>query len=158
MSGFDWLSRNNSAFANTRMMKIAGSQKVVDIPPHDIGASKSSLLPAPGKAEPTPQSINPLVFGSFSTQQLLIGLADQIVLYQPPTKRIYLLIQNTHATQNLYIAFGTASAVNSGIRIPPGGNYELNTTIPQDDIHLIADGINTTGVLIYSNKGVNEGA
>lgn len=49
------------------------------------------------------------------------------------TARMYLIIQNLSSDQNITVAFGGAS--NTGIVIPPGGNYEPNKGI-WDDVYI----------------------
>ena len=154
-----WIDPFGSSFAASRRTDdaLSSQTQVAKVLPTDLGIDRSRLNPIPSAKAPTPNSVNPMQFGNGSLLGLTVGLTDQLVLPSPTTKRVYLLIQNTHATQNLYVNFGANASVNSGIRIIAGGNYELTQFIPQDDIHIIADGINTTGVLVYSNKGTNEG-
>lgn len=162
MSGFTdpfaWLQNTNSRFAASRMpADAAGQTAIIKVVPTDLGVDVNRLKSVPDSAKPAPLSVNPMNYGQQALQGLNIGLTDKLVLVSPSTKRVYLLIQNTHPTQNLYVNFGAEASVNAGIRIIPGGNYELTQFIPQDDIHIIADGINTTGVLSFSNKGAGEG-
>jgi len=152
---FNW----NSPFSNTRRSSQEAAQpvSVAHVAPTDLVASLDRLKAPPGKVDTPASNVNPLNFGSFGTLNVLIGLTAQLVLPAPTTKRIYLLIQNTHPTQNLFVGFGNSITSTAGIKIPPGGNYELNATVPQDDVNLAADGLNTSAVIVYSNKGVNEG-
>lgn len=155
MSGFDW----NTPFANTRTPAPADitPASVAKIMPTDLNINPNNLKPAQNQA-PTPDSqVSPLNFGSFSTINTIVGTANILILPAPSTKRIYLLIQNVSAANNLFVGFGNAVTPTTGIKIPPGGNYELNAIIPQDDVNIVADGLNTACAIIYSNKGINEG-
>lgn len=147
-----------SPFAATRQPNAAPSapSQVVRVLPTDLGVDVGRLKPAPNNSAPPPSSVDPLKYGSFSQVNPIVGTQPALVLPAPSTKRIYLLIQNTHPTQNIFVGFGNAVTPASGLKIPPGGNYELSTVIPQDDVYLVADGINTTAVLTFSNKGLNE--
>lgn len=93
-------------------------------------------------------------FGLFNNVVLNIGLVDQNVLFQPQglSDRIFLQIQNTHATQSLFVRFGAIADAVIGLRLVAGAVVWWDTVVPQDDIHIIGNGAATTGVLIYSNK------
>ncbi len=91
-------------------------------------------------------------YGDFANIQVTAGLNNQLILDRPQGKRIYLLIQNTHATQNMFVAFGTIATALNGIKINPGGNLFLDTIVPQNEVQIIADGAGTTGVVVYCNK------
>ena len=53
--------------------------------------------------------------------------------------RQYLLIQNKDGAGNLYIAFGKAATVANGVRIIPGGAYELVGVCSTQEIRAIGD-------------------
>lgn len=53
--------------------------------------------------------------------------------------RSYVLIQNRHATGNIFLSFGTAATVAGGIRIGPGGAYETGFVAPTTEIRAIGD-------------------
>lgn len=128
----------------------------VDVLPPELRVNLENLRPQQHSSDDTPINVivNESDAGSFNNQALLVGIADQLVLRQPSTKRIYLMIVNTHPTQVLYVRFGAISDAVIGMPIAANfGSYELDNVIPQDDIHIVANGANTTGVLIYSNKG-----
>ena len=61
------------------------------------------------------------------------------------TSRRYLLIQNTHATNDLFINFGGA-ATTSDIQVAAGGNYEA-LIAPTESVNLIASAAGTTVVI-----------
>lgn len=65
------------------------------------------------------------------------------------TSRTYLLIQNKDAAGNVYLNFGAGAAtVANGIRIQPGGVYELNANISTQAIQAIGDIASNTNVLV----------
>ena len=68
---------------------------------------------------------------------------------RPEETRQYLFIQNTHATQTLYLGFSIQPNAASGMQIGPQGFYEPYW-VPQNDINILASGAATTGMLIYA--------
>lgn len=74
-----------------------------------------------------------------------VGTSSTSILAASDTRR-YLLIQNHHTTNSIYINFG-AAATTTGLEIPPGGNYEPLTP-PTDEIFAIADGATTTYTIV----------
>lgn len=127
----------------------------------DAGSPELRVLADPVLG-PEPQSgpgvshvYDPLKYTSFSNVQLTVGAADILVLPQPPgeARRVYLFIINTHPLQDMFVAFQVASSTLLGVPIEHNfGFFEFNITVPQDDVHLIASGAGTTGVLLYGNK------
>jgi hypothetical protein len=79
------------------------------------------------------------------------------ILTRPSNKRIFLLIENTHATQSLFVGFGIVPGSTIGITIAPGGNLMLDNTLPQNDVYLAGSGAATTGKLTYSNQDFGRG-
>lgn len=63
------------------------------------------------------------------------------------TTRQYLMIQNKDASGNIYVNFGAAATVANGIKIPPGGNYELNNIVSTQAIFAIGDIASNANVL-----------
>lgn len=62
--------------------------------------------------------------------------------------RDYLLIQNKDAAGIIYIAFGVEATVLNGVRIAPGGSYELNCNILTAQVFAIGDIANNTNVVV----------
>ncbi len=101
----------------------------------------------------------PALYNSFSNLAISIGAVDVMVLTQPPgtAKRTYLFIVNSHPTQYLYVAFQVSATLTLGLPIQPNfGFVEYNVVVPQDDVHIIANGAATTGVVIFANKTPNQ--
>ncbi len=92
-------------------------------------------------------------YGYATTQPFTVGsTSDLVILEKSVSIRTLLIIQNTHATQDMFVSFGTTAASSIGLKLVAGGNLLLDTFIPQDDIHVIGSGAGTTGSLIYSNR------
>ena len=94
---------------------------------------------------------DPMRYCSFTNIPLNVGLVEQTVLQQATRKRVYLFMINTHATQRLFITYGTVATAGNGVPLEADlGFFEHLFTVPQDDIHVIANGAATTGVLVYA--------
>lgn len=86
-------------------------------------------------------SLNPGTFPTVSDTDSVILSAD--------TDRSYVLIQNT-GNETVFINFGSAAAVNGGLKIIAGGSW--SSTFPQfaeTEIHAIAEA-NTSTLTIYT--------
>ena len=81
-----------------------------------------------------------------------IGATSATVLAEDAEKHLdYILIQNTHPSQILYVRLdgATATAAN-GIKISAGESYEHHYANPtQNDITAIASGASTTVIVAY---------
>ncbi len=63
--------------------------------------------------------------------------------------RQYLMIQNKDASGTIYVTFGGAAAtVANGVRIGPGGNFELGDVIPTGAVNAIGDLANNANVVV----------
>lgn len=85
---------------------------------------------------------------TFSSIDLIIGAASAVV-GSANLNRDYLLIQNNHATANLWVKLnGAVAFVGAGVKIGPGGSLELSNTVPTNAIQAISDtaGANVTFV------------
>lgn len=100
---------------------------------------------------------NELLYGNFNNVALSIGAASVRVLDKPQaqTRRTYLFIVNTHASQNLFLAFGQDASAIIGVPLLFNfGFMEFNNVVPQDAVYLLGAGAATTGVLLYSNDSI----
>lgn len=75
------------------------------------------------------------------------GTASAVL--RPEEPRSYLFVQNTHATQILYVGFGFVPTTTTGMQIGPQGFYEPYF-IPDNDIQILGSGAGTTGILLYA--------
>lgn len=78
------------------------------------------------------------------------------VLKRPATERIFLLIENTHAANDLYVAFGQQPSADIGITIPFGEGLLLDVGVPQNDVYLKGSGAATTWKMTYCNRGYGQ--
>lgn len=62
--------------------------------------------------------------------------------------RKYLLIQNNDAAGIIYINFGAAATTGNGLKIPPGGAYELNCNILTGQIFAIGSAVSNANVIV----------
>lgn len=78
------------------------------------------------------------VLGEFLNTQKTVTNASNI-LSAADADRKYFLVQNNHATGNIFVQFGAAAAVASGVKIPPGSSYELNANMTSGAIYAVGD-------------------
>lgn len=64
--------------------------------------------------------------------------------------RKYLLIQNKDSVGNIYVNFGAAATVANGVKIIPGGNYELNNIAPNNSVNIIGDIASNANVVLVT--------
>ncbi|WP_430433984.1 hypothetical protein [Methyloversatilis sp.] len=65
------------------------------------------------------------------------------------TLRRYLLIQNKSASGNIWVCFGNGPATTAnGVKIPPGGSYEMQGFAPTNNIQAIGDIASNPEVLV----------
>jgi hypothetical protein len=101
----------------------------------------------------TPPSVNDSLryAPTYASIPLNIGTVNQLVLNRATNKRVYLFIVNTHPTQRMFVTFGQQSTVLLGVPLAANlGSFEWLFTVPQADVHIIANGAGTTGVLLYA--------
>jgi len=83
---------------------------------------------------------------NFLLTTVTVGAASVNILSEKVSRQ-YLIIQNTHATQSLFINFGVAAAITD-LEIIPGGNYEP-LTAPYNTIFAISSGVGTTVIIVW---------
>jgi hypothetical protein len=76
------------------------------------------------------------------------GLVSSLILLRE-NQRSYFIIQNTHATANIYVGFGFMPTPVTGLKIIPGGNYEP-IQVPTNEVYIVSDTAGATGVAIYA--------
>jgi hypothetical protein len=98
--------------------------------------------------------LEPEKYGFINQTEIVIPAAatatDQLILPQPTGLRVHLLIINTSATQTIYVAFGQVATVLSGIPILAGNNLFYDNFVPQDEVHVTANGGLAQMTLVYS--------
>lgn len=88
------------------------------------------------------------VNGAFSQTQKTVTNASAQLLAANLFRR-YLIIQNKDATGSVYLKFGaTAATTANGIRIAPGGAYEITGFAPTDQIQAIGDIASNANVIV----------
>ena len=74
----------------------------------------------------------------FDNLQKTVTNASAVLLAANPARQ-YLLIQNKDTAGNLYVSFGKAATVDNGVRIIPGGAFELVGTQTTQAMHCLGD-------------------
>lgn len=75
--------------------------------------------------------------GAFDNQPKTVGTASAVLL-AANSARQYLLVQNNDTSSTLYLAFGKPAAVAGGVRVIPGGAFELIGVCTTQDVYAIA--------------------
>lgn len=89
-----------------------------------------------------------------------LAAGNILALVRPSGVRIYLLVQNqlpNLPANNIVINFGTPAAVGTGIIIPPGGNWLLDSRVPQNDLHIYSPAVGVVSVA-YINTDISAPA
>lgn len=80
---------------------------------------------------------------TFASTNLSIGTTSTVI-QAANLNRDYMLLQNNHATANLWVKVdGSVAAVGTGIKVGPGGSLELSNTVPTNAILAISDTAST---------------
>lgn len=79
-------------------------------------------------------------------QQKTVTNASAQLLEAKPGRE-YLLIQNKDATGSLFLSFGKAATTANGVRVIPGGAFELTGTQTEQAIFAIGDIANNANVV-----------
>jgi hypothetical protein len=132
-----------------------GSGEFIKVVPTDLGLSVKRLLPG-SKSTPPTRHTEPQKYGQVTTQNGVASTIDLFVLAKPSSTRVFLVIQNNDTLQNLFVTFGGVATTTFGLRVTPGQALFFDAFVPQDDIHIIADGGTPSFIVAYSNKGPNE--
>lgn len=74
----------------------------------------------------------------FDNQNKTVTNASAVMLAANPLRQ-YLLVQNKDAGGNLFLSFGKAATAANGVRVIPGGAFELIGTQCTQAIHAIGD-------------------
>lgn len=85
--------------------------------------------------------------GAFTNTQASITASSQAILAANSARK-YLLIQNNDSAAILYVTFGATATAANGVKIPPGGNYELNSNIPSNSVNIIGSAITSNVIVV----------
>ena len=96
---------------------------------------------------------DPHRYAKFSGEQYVSVPVDApgiLALVAPDTRRNSLIVRNTSATANIFIAFGSGASSASIIRLTPNTMILFDTVVPQDDVWAIADAASATLTIAQS--------
>jgi len=131
------------------------------------------ILPQPGSSEPGGSGTNYQPVGDVNSlpaarvtepqrygETVLINSTSAIaaangglILNQPATVRVLLMIQNNDTVNDLWVNFGATAAVNKGLRLAAGGVAFYDAFVPQDEINVFG-AISVPFALHYANKAL----
>lgn len=123
------------------------------------GAAEERFLPV--LLDPTGAALSVIVANSplpvtitpnptaFVNSQITVTNASQIFSATNVTRN-YLLIQNNDAVGNIYVRFAAAATVLTGVKIPPGANYELNSNVSSSSVNIIGDIASNANVVLVT--------
>lgn len=126
-----------------------------DVLPPELLKNLENLRPplTPPPPEETLNIADASKYGYCNNFVINVGLASVRVLPAPTTRRNFLFMVNTHATQVLFLRFAGDSNALIGVPIAAAGGFiGFDTFVPQDDVYLIGNGAATTGVGLFSNQ------
>jgi hypothetical protein len=149
----DWNQYGQNAY-NRDYVQHSG--EFIRVIPTDLGIDEGRLLPPRGQSSPSQRVTDGQKYGSVTNLSGVGSVADQLVLAKASSTRVFLAVQNNDTVQNLFVAFGGVATAGSGVKIAPGQTLFFDAFVPQDDIHIVADGGTPAFVVFYSNKGENE--
>lgn len=92
-------------------------------------------------------SLVPCQFTGSNVQKTVTSASAQLVAAK--ANRKYLLIQNNDAAGIIYVTFGGVAATTAnGVKIPPGGSYELNCNVPTSEVRAIGSIASNASVVV----------
>ena len=107
-----------------------------------IPVSAASALPVSGAVTSNPPA------GSLTMSNSSVGTSSATLLAASSASKM-LVVQNTHATQSLYVSTTTPATATNGILIPPTWGYEF-PYIPTNALYCLGSGASTTYTLLYA--------
>lgn len=134
--GFTQLLIENTAQAGKRLRIFYG----VDI---DFQAGVNSSIAISGSV-----SVADYPTTNFTSDTFTVTNVSQLFLAMNLN---YLLVQNNHATGNIFLSFGSPATLTNGVKIGPGGSYEITGHRTSTSIYAIGDIASNTAVV--RNRG-----
>ncbi|GKS96775.1 hypothetical protein [Acidovorax sp. SUPP2825] len=123
-----------SGGSNTVKLFI-GDEKFIDGMSGTVNVGTGSVSVSSGNIAVT-STVQPLA--ALDNQQKTVTNASTQLLAAKAGRK-YLLVQNRDAAAAVYLAFGVAATVAAGVRIVPGGSFELVGTCTAQAIFAIGD-------------------
>ena len=88
----------------------------------------------------------PSRFVGANAQKTVANVAAELVAAN--TARSYLLIQNNDSAGIVYVNFGGVATAANGVKIAPGGSYELNCNVPTAAVSAIGSIASNVNVVV----------
>jgi len=91
-----------------------------------------------------------------TTVAINVGLTGQLLVSQPDTTRIVLIVRcDASSAGSILVAFGISASINTAaFTIPPGGVLLLDYVVPQDDVFIVGSAAGCVGTCVYANSAL----
>lgn len=132
-SPFDRLELRDETGANNVIRIFVGDEKFID---GMTGTVNIGTMPAAKQANS----------GVFTNLQQTVTNTGGVLL-AANVNRQYLLVQNKDAAGNLYLSFGVAATAANGVKVVPGGAFELVGTQTTQAIYALGDVASNTNIV-----------
>lgn len=128
-------------FARVEIEPIAGAQGTIRVGAGRVQSSRVTL----GGSVNTNNQYGPR--SDFANAAATVGTVNAVIGAAKATRK-YLLIQNNSPSGTIYVRFGAAATIGTGIKIGPGGYWEWNAAVPTNDVHAIGDAAGIPVVIV----------
>ena len=115
---------------------------LASVPSHPVTNTGTFAVQASGAVTSNPPA------GSLTMTNSSVGTTSATLLAASSATKL-LVVQNTHATQSLYVSTTTPATATNGILIPPTWGYEF-PYIPTNALYCLGSGASTTYTLWYA--------
>lgn len=88
--------------------------------------------------------------GNWTQQAKTITSTSSLIAGSNANRR-YLLLQNNSTTGTIYLQFGSTATTTTGIKIEPGGSYEMSGFVSTNALHCIGDIASNPNVVFVEN-------
>ena len=129
-SPFDRLELRDETGAPNTIRVFIGDEKFIDGMAGSVTVSKSAA----------PQST------AFINLQKTVTNASGLLLAANQNRQ-YLMVQNNDTAGAVYLSFGAAATLSAGVRIGPGGSYELPNVVTTQNVYAIGSITNNPNVV-----------
>lgn len=143
---FDWLEFTDTSGAGNTVKFVVADNGFLDGSTGNVGilgTANVNVVNTPNVS--VTASVQP-ISGAFSHAQITVTTSSSQILAANASRK-YFLIQNNDATGVIFLTFGVSALLTTGIRIAPGGVYEMSDVQTSQTINVIGDIASNTNVI-----------